>query len=74
MAIAWKETPQLPKAEGRIEAIDLARGIAIGLMIVSHSVSGLVGHGADSPAHQVFLIAVYYGVRGRPGSSVSFPR
>lgn len=43
MAIAWKETPQLPKAEGRIEAIDLARGIAIGLMIVSHSVSGLVG-------------------------------
>ena len=45
MAIAWKETPQLPKAESRIEAIDLARGIAIGLMIVSHSVSGLVGIG-----------------------------
>ncbi|MEA2119668.1 heparan-alpha-glucosaminide N-acetyltransferase domain-containing protein [Halovibrio sp. HP20-50] len=43
MAIAWNETPQLPKADGRIEAIDLARGIAIGLMIVSHSVSGLVG-------------------------------
>lgn len=43
MVIAWKETPQLPKAEGRIEAIDLARGLAIGLMIVSHSVSGLVG-------------------------------
>lgn len=43
MAIAWNETPHLPKAEGRIEAIDLARGIAIGLMIVSHSVSGLVG-------------------------------
>ncbi|WP_224106760.1 OpgC domain-containing protein [Vreelandella aquamarina] len=39
----WKEIPQLPKAEGRIEAIDLARGIAIGLMIVSHAVSGLVG-------------------------------
>ncbi|MFN2410805.1 MAG: acyltransferase family protein [Halomonas sp.] len=43
MAIAWNETPHLPKAEGRIEAIDLARGIAIGLMILSHSVSGLVG-------------------------------
>ncbi|XUO86547.1 heparan-alpha-glucosaminide N-acetyltransferase domain-containing protein [Halomonas sp. KM072] len=39
----WKELPQLPRAEGRIEAIDLARGIAIGLMIVSHAVSGLVG-------------------------------
>ncbi|RUR54701.1 heparan-alpha-glucosaminide N-acetyltransferase domain-containing protein [Vreelandella populi] len=41
--VNWKETPQLTKAEGRIEAIDLARGIAIGLMIVSHAVSGLVG-------------------------------
>ncbi|MBR2514074.1 MAG: OpgC domain-containing protein [Halomonas sp.] len=39
----WKEVPQLPKAEGRIDAIDLARGIAIGLMIMSHTVSGLVG-------------------------------
>ncbi|MFC7368584.1 acyltransferase family protein [Vreelandella zhaodongensis] len=39
----WKEVPQLPKAQGRIEAIDLARGIAIGLMIISHAVSGLVG-------------------------------
>lgn len=38
-----KEVPQLPKAEGRIEAIDLARGIAIGLMIISHTISGLVG-------------------------------
>lgn len=38
-----KEVPQLPKAEGRIDAIDLARGVAIGLMIMSHSVSGLVG-------------------------------
>nr|WP_298058432.1 heparan-alpha-glucosaminide N-acetyltransferase domain-containing protein [uncultured Halomonas sp.] len=43
MPLNWTETPQLPKAEGRIEAIDLARGVAIGLMIVSHSVSGLVG-------------------------------
>ncbi len=41
--VNWKQTPQLPKAEGRIEAIDLARGIAIGLMIVSHTVSGLIG-------------------------------
>ncbi|WP_290793006.1 acyltransferase family protein [Halomonas sp.] len=37
------ERPQLPRSEGRIEAIDLARGIAIALMIVSHSVSGLYG-------------------------------
>ncbi len=43
MPLKWTEAPQLPKAEGRIEAIDLARGIAIGLMIISHSVSGLVG-------------------------------
>ncbi|PRY64238.1 uncharacterized protein DUF1624 [Vreelandella songnenensis] len=41
--VNWKEIPQLPKAEGRIDAIDLARGIAIALMIVSHAVSGLVG-------------------------------
>ncbi|WP_346795892.1 OpgC domain-containing protein [Halomonas sp. Bachu 37] len=37
------EVPQLPRAEGRIDAIDLARGIAIALMIVSHSVTGLLG-------------------------------
>lgn len=37
------ETPRLPRAEGRIEAIDLARGVAIALMIVSHAVSGLLG-------------------------------
>lgn len=43
MRLKWSETPQLPKAEGRIEAIDLARGLAIGLMIMSHAVSGLVG-------------------------------
>ncbi|SDO35843.1 heparan-alpha-glucosaminide N-acetyltransferase domain-containing protein [Vreelandella arcis] len=43
MPLKWNEAPQLPRADGRIEAIDLARGIAIGLMIVSHSVSGLVG-------------------------------
>lgn len=43
IVVNWKEIPQLPKAEGRIEAIDLARGIAIGLMIISHAVSGLVG-------------------------------
>lgn len=43
IVLNWKENPQLPKAEGRIEAIDLARGIAIGLMIISHAISGLVG-------------------------------
>lgn len=37
------EWPLLPRAEGRIEAIDLARGIAIALMILSHAVSGLLG-------------------------------
>ncbi len=37
------ERPQLPRSEGRIEAIDLARGFAIALMIVSHAVSGLYG-------------------------------
>lgn len=41
--LKWSEKPQLPKAEGRIEAIDLARGIAIGLMILSHAISGLIG-------------------------------
>lgn len=43
MPVKWTDKPQLPKAEGRIEAIDLARGLAIGLMILSHAVSGLVG-------------------------------
>ncbi|MDR5892767.1 OpgC domain-containing protein [Halomonas mongoliensis] len=37
------ERAQLPRAEGRIEAIDLARGVAIALMILSHAVSGLYG-------------------------------
>lgn len=37
------ERAQMPRAQGRIEAIDLARGIAIALMILSHSVSGLFG-------------------------------
>ncbi|PMR82884.1 hypothetical protein C1H70_00615 [Halomonas urumqiensis] len=40
-----RERPVLPGARGRIEAIDLARGIAIALMILSHSVSGLLGIG-----------------------------
>ncbi|BBI64371.1 hypothetical protein HSBAA_56770 [Vreelandella sulfidaeris] len=43
MPVKWTDKPQLPKAEGRIEAIDLARGLAIGLMIISHAISGLVG-------------------------------
>jgi hypothetical protein len=37
------ERPSLPSATGRIAAIDLARGVAIALMIVSHAVSGLLG-------------------------------
>ncbi|PMR75174.1 acyltransferase family protein [Billgrantia endophytica] len=37
--------PILPPTQGRIEAIDLARGIAIALMILSHTVSGLLGIG-----------------------------
>ncbi|MGM0638672.1 MAG: heparan-alpha-glucosaminide N-acetyltransferase domain-containing protein [Pseudomonadota bacterium] len=37
------ERAQLPRSKGRIEAIDLARGIAIALMILSHAVSGLHG-------------------------------
>lgn len=39
------ECPCLPPGQGRIAAIDLARGIAIALMIVSHAVSGLLGIG-----------------------------
>ncbi|MBD3895116.1 DUF1624 domain-containing protein [Halomonas sp. ML-15] len=38
-----REAAYLPRAEGRIAAIDLARGVAISLMIVSHAVSGLLG-------------------------------
>lgn len=37
------QKPQLPTLPARIEAIDLARGIAIALMILSHTVSGLLG-------------------------------
>lgn len=39
------ECPSLPAGQGRIETIDLARGVAIALMIVSHTVSGLLGIG-----------------------------
>ncbi|WP_372613304.1 hypothetical protein [Halomonas sp.] len=38
-----RELPQLPAGQGRVEAIDLARGLAISLMILSHAVSGLLG-------------------------------
>ncbi|QJQ96977.1 DUF1624 domain-containing protein [Halomonas sp. PA5] len=38
-----RQAPQLPKGQGRIEAIDLARGVAIALMILSHTVTGLLG-------------------------------
>jgi hypothetical protein len=38
----WQR-PLLPRTQGRISAIDLARGLAISLMILSHGVSGLLG-------------------------------
>jgi hypothetical protein len=37
------QRPHLPSLPARVEAIDLARGIAIALMILSHAVSGLLG-------------------------------
>ncbi|KAA0013901.1 DUF1624 domain-containing protein [Billgrantia pellis] len=37
------QRPVLPPLRARVEAIDLARGIAIALMILSHAVSGLLG-------------------------------
>ncbi|TFH87414.1 DUF1624 domain-containing protein [Billgrantia azerbaijanica] len=39
----WRQIPQVPPAQGRIASIDLARGVAIALMILSHTVSGLLG-------------------------------
>ncbi|MCC5883024.1 MAG: DUF1624 domain-containing protein [Halomonas sp.] len=41
--IRLSQTPQLPSLPARVDAIDLARGIAIALMILSHAVSGLLG-------------------------------
>ncbi|MCE8015562.1 DUF1624 domain-containing protein [Halomonas sp. MCCC 1A17488] len=41
--IGLSQRPQLPSLPARVEAIDLARGIAIALMILSHTVSGLLG-------------------------------
>ncbi|MCE8019950.1 DUF1624 domain-containing protein [Halomonas sp. MCCC 1A11036] len=41
--IGFTQRPQLPPLSTRIDAIDLARGIAIALMILSHAVSGLLG-------------------------------
>ena len=40
---ALRQAPALPPLKGRVEGIDLARGIAIALMIVSHAVSGIFG-------------------------------
>lgn len=37
------QRPVLPQRQGRIDGIDLARGVAISLMILSHAVSGLYG-------------------------------
>ncbi|MCE8043367.1 DUF1624 domain-containing protein [Halomonas daqingensis] len=41
--IRLNQPPQLPALSARVDAIDLARGIAIALMILSHTVSGLLG-------------------------------
>lgn len=41
--MGFAQRPQLPPLPARVEAIDLARGIAIALMILSHTVSGLLG-------------------------------
>ncbi|WP_340162950.1 heparan-alpha-glucosaminide N-acetyltransferase domain-containing protein [Billgrantia tianxiuensis] len=41
--IGFTQRPQLPPLSTRVDAIDLARGIAIALMILSHAVSGLLG-------------------------------
>lgn len=41
--IGLTQRPSLPSLPARVEAIDLARGIAIALMILSHAVSGLLG-------------------------------
>ncbi|MBW6392095.1 heparan-alpha-glucosaminide N-acetyltransferase domain-containing protein [Billgrantia antri] len=41
--IGLGQRPQLPSLSHRVAAIDLARGIAIALMILSHTVSGLLG-------------------------------
>ncbi|SDI80788.1 acyltransferase family protein [Billgrantia gudaonensis] len=43
VAARLTERPTLPPARGRIAAIDLARGVAIALMILSHTASGLLG-------------------------------
>ncbi|WP_111412271.1 heparan-alpha-glucosaminide N-acetyltransferase domain-containing protein [Billgrantia lactosivorans] len=41
--IRLSQKPQLPPLPARVDAIDLARGFAIALMILSHTVSGLLG-------------------------------
>ena len=38
----WHATPRVTAVEGRVDAIDLARGVAVTLMILSHGVKGLL--------------------------------
>ncbi|MFN2360322.1 MAG: heparan-alpha-glucosaminide N-acetyltransferase domain-containing protein [Marinobacter sp.] len=38
----WRSTPFVVPVEGRVDAIDFARGIAVTLMILSHGVKGLL--------------------------------
>ncbi|MFW6369069.1 MAG: heparan-alpha-glucosaminide N-acetyltransferase domain-containing protein [Myxococcota bacterium] len=43
------QAPVLPPAGSRVAAIDLARGVAIALMMISHAVSGLMSLGDVPP-------------------------
>ncbi|KPQ02956.1 heparan-alpha-glucosaminide N-acetyltransferase domain-containing protein [Marinobacter sp. HL-58] len=38
----WRSSPYVVPVEGRVDAIDLARGFAVTLMILSHGVKGLL--------------------------------
>ncbi|MGM0768755.1 MAG: heparan-alpha-glucosaminide N-acetyltransferase domain-containing protein [Pseudomonadota bacterium] len=38
----WRATPHVVAVQGRVDAIDLARGVAVTLMILSHGVKGLL--------------------------------
>lgn len=38
----WRAKPSLTPVEGRVDAVDFARGIAVTLMILSHGIKGLL--------------------------------
>jgi len=38
----WRRKPSVTSVDGRVEAIDFARGVAVTLMILSHGVKGLL--------------------------------